>query len=190
MKKVSVTLLTAIVAAGVNGTFADLKSLTELVNGNFVEVNHAMTNDNGQVAVRATEAGIAEINGKSAGGEKTSIPGIALASVVIPIPEKVRGAGAGRESKYPFDKMEVNQSFFVAETSEQAQEDLFKSLGSTASSANRRFATKTGVMEEKRGKQVEKLEYTRNFEVRRVADGAAWGDQYKGVKGVGCWRTA
>jgi hypothetical protein len=189
MKKQSIALLATIVAAGVQGTFAEEKALTELLTEKLVEVNPEMKNDKNEIAVRATEAGMNY--GKEQKAETAPAQGqlFALASVAIPIPEAKRAAGAGRTGKYPFDKMEVGQSFFVAATAEQDQEALFKSLGSTALSAKRRYAVETGETKtNKAGESVPVLDYKRVFEVRRIDDGAPWDAKLAGVKGVACWR--
>lgn len=188
MKKASLTLLTVIVASGANGTFAAEGGLTELLAEKLVEVNPEMKNDKNEIAVRATEAGMNY--GKEQKAETAPVQGqlFALASVAIPIPAPTRAAGAGRTGKYPFDKMEVGQSFFVAATAEQDQEALFKSLGSTALSAKRRYAVETGETKtNKAGESVAVLDYKRVFEVRRIDDGAPWG---VAGAGVACWRTA
>lgn len=185
MKKASIALLSVIVAAGANGTFAKPTALTELVAENLVETNAGNVNENGEVAVRATEAGYAY--GKEPSKEEPISVGFVMGSLEIAIPAPKRASGAGRSSKYPFAEMTVGQNFFVAAANKEEQETLFKALGSTALSAKRRFATETGEVKKRGDKDIAVLKYDRNFEVRRIDDGAPWGQV--GKMGVACWRT-
>ena len=99
----------------------------------------------------------------------------------IPVPT-ISGRGRGG-NVYPFDQLEVGQSFFVANSEDKP--NAAKSLASTVSSATARYAvasedgaTKTN----KKGETVPVMVKTRKFVVRRVEE--------NGVKGARVWRTA
>lgn len=82
----------------------------------------------------------------------------------IPVPPL--GARAGREKKedsYGFDKLAINDSFFV-----QCDADGFKKLASAVSNRKRLLAPKT-------------------FIIRRIEDGKDWGKA--GQSGAGIWRV-
>lgn len=106
----------------------------------FVEVQGGDADALGNVIMRATALGIAAVNGnavpptEAAPADKPTFKldkGIAL-------PESKRG-GVARADIYPFAQMEKNDSFFIAAT--EAKPDPAKSLASTITAANRRFAT-------------------------------------------------
>ena len=101
----------------------------------------------------------------------------------VPVPA-ISGRGRGRGGNvYPFDQLEVGQSFFVANS--ESKPNAAKSLASTVSSATARYAvpaedgsTKTN----KKGEVVPVMVETRKFVVRSVEE--------DGVKGARVWRTA
>ena len=99
----------------------------------------------------------------------------------VPVPA-ISGRGRGG-NVYPFDQLEVGQSFFVANS--ESKPNAAKSLASTVSSATARYAvpaedgsTKTN----KKSEVVPVLVETRKFVVRSVEE--------DGVKGARVWRTA
>ncbi|QDH84431.1 hypothetical protein Axy19_034 [Achromobacter phage vB_AxyS_19-32_Axy19] len=98
-------------------------------------------------------------------------------------------AAARASAKYPFEQLEVGQSFFVPNAASE-KGDAAKTLASTISGANKKFSTpiegQTKIM---RGKTVQVREPQRTFEGRRVADGAAWGEEFAGQAGVAVVRT-
>lgn len=88
-------------------------------------------------------------------------------------PEEFMKVGkTGRESKYPFDHLELNQGFDVEPTSDNPEP--WKSLQSTVSTASRRFATVTGTKTGRTGKALNEYEFERRFKVVKVKadDGA------------------
>lgn len=153
--KANVALLAVIVAATNNGTeapfhMATRADLANLLEHGLVEVNDEIV-EGDTVAVRATEKGQAESNPAGAGTEgntntvtnaaataATAASAFALISGV----ELPTGRAPRSNAVYPFDAMEVGQSFFVEATAEK--EDPAASLASTVSSANKRFSTPTG----------------------------------------------
>ena len=188
--------LAEIVAAGANGMFVPESVYAPLVEAGLVEINPSMTDDNGNVATRATQAGIESLdNGETIGNNSTSEATSATAETgktekvktmfkiedSIPVPT-ISGRGRGG-NVYPFDQLEVGQSFFVANSEDKP--NAAKSLASTVSSATARYAvasedgaTKTN----KKGEVAPVMVETRKFVVRSVEE--------NGVKGARVWRTA
>lgn len=139
-----------------------------LVAAGYAEVNPGMMDYDGRVATRATKEGIDAINdtttmnttgnadtvidsttttGTASPADATTTAPAADAAAAssdeiaifsVPLPEKKRVAFGGRSSSYPFEKLEVGQSFFVANS--EKMPNAKKSLASTVSSATRRFA--------------------------------------------------
>ncbi len=147
------------------------KPLVALLKEKLVIINKAVENDAGEVACRATDKGLALINGEveepPVVEEQSDLPKVEEKPVVKPtitgnafeietgveVP-KVKRGGKGR-SKYPFEVMEVDQSFHVPVT--EGNEEPWKSMASVVSSATRRFKTEEG-------------EVTRKFVVRPAAE--------------------
>lgn len=160
--------LAEIVAAGPNGLYTSPAVHGPLVEAGMVEINPAMTNEAGEIATRATQKGIEEMNQNTETG--TAATSFAIEDNV-PMPT---GSGRGRGGNvYPFDALEVGQSFFVPNSEEKP--NAAKSLASTVSSATARFAvpsedgaTKTN----KKGETVPVMVETRKFVVRSVEGGA------------------
>ena len=188
--------LAEIVAAGANGLFTPAAVHGPLVEADLVEINPAMTNENGEVATRATQKGIesldsgaivadnatTEANSETAATGKTEkVKTMLQIEDNVPVPA-ISGRGRGC-NVYPFNQLEVGQSFFVANS--ESKPNAAKSLASTVSSATARYAvpaedgsTKTN----KKGEVVPVLVETRKFVVRSVEE--------DGVKGARVWRTA
>lgn len=161
----------------------------------FIEVNTAILNDKNEAAVRLTDAGKALISGDSQVSPVAVAPSQFSIIEGAEVPESKRGnRGGGAPTKYPFDQLAIGQSFFVPVSEDQP--DPVKALGSTVSSANRRFSEKTGeqkqVMRTKRtdgnkavrdanGKPVREqvtVDVTkplRKFVIRKVESGKAYG---------------
>ena len=184
--------LAEIVAAGANGMFVPESVYAPLVEAGLVEINPAMVNDAGEIATRATQAGIESLDkGETVGDNATSetaetgttqkVKTMFKIEDSIPVPT-ISGRGRGG-NVYPFDQLEVGQSFFVA--NDESKPNAAKSLASTVSSATARYAvpsedgaTKTN----KKGETVPVMVETRKFVVRSVEE--------NGVKGARVWRTA
>ncbi len=193
---VAVIGLAEIVAAGANGMFAPESVYAPLVEAGLVEINPGMTDENGEIATRATQAGIESLdsaatvayNATSEATSATAVTGktekaktMFKIEDAIPVPT-ISGRGRGG-NVYPFDQLEVGQSFFVANS--ESKPNAAKSLASTVSGATARYAvasedgaTKTN----KKGKVVPVMVETRKFVVRSVEE--------NGVKGARVWRTA
>ena len=188
--------LAEIVAAGANGLFTSAAVHGPLVEAGLVEINPAMVNEAGEIATRATQAGIeslanratVEYNATSETQTETAVTGTTQKAKTmfkiedaIPVPT-ISGRRCG-DNVYPFGQLEVGQSFFVA--NDESKPNAAKSLASTVSSATARYAvpaedgsTKTN----KKGEVVPVMVETRKFVVRSVEE--------NGVKGARVWRTA
>lgn len=217
---VNMELLEAIVNATNNNSFVHVAQAhyAPMVAAGLVEVNTApnMTNSQGEHATRATAEGAATLaahkaaqSGQGGANPSTGPAGEAKPTfnVVggIEMPKSKRGGGK-TGALYPFETLEVGQSFFVPATAERP--NPAKSLASTVSSATQRYAEEDGTKEvqekDAEGNKlfldaaktqpkmvtVPKYKKTREFVARAVEDGAPWGEQFKGVKGAGVWRSA
>ena len=188
--------LAEIVEAGANGIYTAPAVHMPLVEAGLVEINPAMVNEAGEIATRATQKGIesldsgaivvgnatTEANSETAETGKTEkVKTMFKIENDVPVPV-ISGRGRGC-NVYPFNQLEVGQSFFVANS--ESKPNAAKSLASTVSSATARYAvpsedgaTKTN----KKGEVVPVLVKTRKFVVRRAEE--------DGVKGARVWRTA
>ena len=188
--------LAEIVAAGANGLFTPAAVHGPLGEAGLVEINPAMVNEAGEIATRATQAGIESLDsGAIVVDNATTEANSAIAETGktekvktmlqiednVPVPA-ISGRGRGG-NVYPFDQLAVGQSFFVA--NDESKPNAAKSLASTVSSATARYAvpaedgsTKTN----KKGEVVPVMVKTRKFVVRRAEE--------DGVKGARVWRTA
>jgi hypothetical protein len=131
-----------------------------------------------------------------------------ISGAVLPASKRGSGLGGGAPVKYPFDKLEVGGSFFVP-ISEKLPNPV-KTLGSTVSSANMRYAKETGETKEveraKRGvknklvldangnKIIEKkivpvYSFERKFEIRGVEAGKVCGSWTAPATGALIQRT-
>jgi len=168
-----------------------------------IEVNTGVLNpaDQTEALCRSTPAAI-EYLAASAEPDKVASNYTILKNVAIPAAKR-RGnpSGNGAPTKYPFEKMEVNDTFFSA-NSEHKKGDAVKALGSTISSQNKKYSTQVmenGVPKTKpvtravRDKQTHKavlnadgskqvehvelpvLEYSRKFTIRPVEKGVVYG---------------
>lgn len=162
-----------------------------LVAAGLVEINTAITDKKSDgIATRATQAGIDKVAAEQSAGspeeesdedeDEDEGSGFEIESdVAIPAI-----TGRGRTgTTYPFDKLEIGQSFYVDKAS--------KNLASTVSSANARYAEpvndaegKPIMVKNKKGELVPKTRALRKFIVRSVDETA------KGRgKGSRIWRV-
>ena len=186
---VAVIGLAEIVAAGANGMFVPESVYAPLVEAGLVEINPAMTDDNGYVATRATQAGIESLDsGATVGNNATSEATSATAETgktekvktmfkiedSIPVPT-ISGRGRGG-NVYPFDQLEVGQSFFV-----EGEKSISPSTVSAATARHKVPAEDGSTKTNKKGEQVPVMVPTKKFVSRKVEE--------NGVKGVRVWRT-
>lgn len=149
----AIALLSAVVASAGNEPGYMFVAATDdaraLAEAGLIEVNPEVTNEAGEAAARATEAGTKFMETQTAdtGTEapKTAAPKIEFKrGRKAPAPERVR---TGKPDLYPFADLEApnedgNDYFFVAATAERP--DPWTSLASTVSTASKRYARKTG----------------------------------------------
>lgn len=182
--------LAAIVNCGEPGyIFSFPDEHAELLAAGYVQVNPELKDENGAIATAATQAGIDFIknNGDVAPKEGRKMDAFVIDYGIIP--ETKRSAG-GRYTVYPFDQLPAPSdagcaNFFVPATEDKP--DPVKSLASTVSSANARFATpdpsgKTRVITRgpNKGGVVPAVVYSRKF---KITEG-----EKDGVKGARIWR--
>lgn len=196
---VNVEILKAI-AASTDTFYISKDDGLPLLNANLIEVNGEMLDANGNAAARLTEAGQALLDksasnaapGVTTDAPKASAYGI-ITNAVLPA-SKRGGKGGGAPTQYPFADLPVDGSFFVPVS--EKHPDPVKTLGSTVSSANMRFAVDTGekktVKRAKRdgrkalrdaagNKIVESVEvpvykFERKFSIRGVEKGKQYGE--------------
>ena len=193
---VAVIGLAEIVAAGANGMFVPESVYAPLVEAGLVEINPGMTDENGNVATRATQKGIESFDSAATVADNATSEATSATAATcetqkvktmfkiednIPVPT-ISGRGRGG-NVYPFNQLEVGQSFFVANSEDKP--NAAKSLASTVSSATARYAvpsedgaTKTN----KKGETVPVMVETRKFVVQRAEENC--------VKGARVWRIA
>ena len=196
LTKANLAVLATVVAATQGNTVAytSPKDHAELVAQGFVEINAGMVDNDGNIATRATAKGI-EMNGNTeqsntgAGSQTPAAPKPTFTLEAAALPT-VSGRGGGRDAIYPFDEMQVGQSFFVPASAERP--DPAKSLASTVSSATRRYSEETGeTRTDRNGNVVPKLRATRKFAIRArsAADEAKEGFNH-GQNGARIYRIA
>lgn len=183
-KGVSLVGLAAIVAATQAMSFSWVTTDEAAQLGNLVETNPAVTEgrpSDKHVATRATAAGIekdAADKAAAAANGGTQAAGTAEAEATkpsfkiekaVPIPA-VTGRGRVGGSIYPFDALEVGDSFFVDKPA--------KNLASTVSSANARYSElltnpdgSPQMRANRKNEQVQATRQTRTFIVRSVKEG-------------------
>lgn len=149
-------------------------------NAGFVEINREMMDEAGRIAVRINEAGREYLKSLQQVQEPASIEvpkvstqekGTQMFKIEkdVPMPTIKRRKKA---SAFPFDEMEVGDSFFVGNTEDNP--DLVKQAKWGAASATNRFAvpdpdglTRTN----RKGEVVPKMIQTRRFVVRSEGEG-------------------
>lgn len=170
--------LADIVAAGAAGMFTSPEVHASLVEAGLVEVNPTMVNEDGEIATRATQAGIESMQELDETKPQAQAKAKAVASHStfaieddVPMPTgSARGRGG---NTYPFEQLEVGQSFFVPNSEDKP--NAAKSLASTVSSATSRFAVRAedgSVKLNRKGELVPVMVETRKFVVRSVEGGA------------------
>lgn len=156
--KINVSLLAAI-AAGSVAYISQADGLPLLQNAPaLIEVNTTVTDpsDPSKAAVRLTAEGQAMV--VAAANQPVQMAATTSPYAIIKnaaLPASKRGnKGGGAPTQYPFETMEVGDTFFVPVS--EKHPNPVKSLGSTVSSANAKFAVPTGdtkvVSRTKRGK--------------------------------------
>lgn len=176
---VALLAIATIVAAGADGMLAVPESFAPLLAEGLVETNpNATPNEAGEVPVRATQKGIESTMTQATNTPAAVSSGFVIEDGIAMPSGTVRRAGA---QLYPFDALQVGQSFFVPNSEDKP--NAAKSLASTVSSANARYAVETGETKtNSKGETVPVTKLTRVFVVRK--------DTRDGVEGARVWRMA
>jgi hypothetical protein len=200
LTKSAIALLATIAAAsdteaGCGWVVLSAPATKSLIEGAYIEVNEAMTNDQKETAARVTEAGRAMVAASTSTVEGAGVAegGAAVAPAAkpaarktfaiesdIPLVEKTRQPPA---EQYPFAELEIGQSFFVANDDVKSN-NAVKTLGSTVNTANDRYSEGTGQYRphlRNPAKQVEIKRQLRQFELRAftLADGTKGARVYR-----------
>lgn len=200
----NLSLLLSIANAAFAGTYQNVNpaepDVAALIAAQYIEVNPNALNADGHPQSRATQAGqdyltahkeeIAKMQtANTPAAAPAAAPGIALVSN-FELPEAApRRGGVARTETYPFGTMEVKQAFFIAATAEKPNPE--RSFASTVTSARERYAVPAvpaATRKNRKGVDVPVMTYPRDFKIRRITDGAAFGKP--GVAGAVVVRVA
>lgn len=192
MKKASMTLLVAIIAAMQNTAapygMATKVEAAELVKDGFAEFNDEIA-EGDKFAIRATEKGIAAVPTETSTDAAQVAPSTNAFAIIkgLALPTKATRA---RAETYPFDGMDVGDSFFVPASDKKP--NPAKSLASTVSSATKRFATEVEgqTRTTRKGKVIPVTVNTRVFAVAAVTEGQTIGEWKSPSAGALVQRTA
>lgn len=177
-KKPKTNVNTALLAAIVEATkagghyFVTKDEGFSLFEQKLIIVNTEVT-EGDKAAAKATAAGIAMIDAPAAAPASNPAPsGFVIITDAVPPKSKRGGGRGGAPSKYPFEALEVGQSFLVG-NHEVTSGDAVKSMQSSVASANNRFAQETGetksVMRTKRGEGNKAVKNTDGTNVKEAA---------------------
>jgi hypothetical protein len=175
------TIIAAMAVEATPYSMQTTKAVEGLLKDNLVEQN-ADIRDGDKIATRATEAGIAAYNTQK-DAENASSDGASAFEIDDGVPMPTARGGGRTSTQYPFDRLEVGQSFHIAATTDKP--NPAKSIASTVSAATKKFATPTGETKKSaKGNDIPVLNYTRKFSVKAVD-----ANDPKGA-GARVWRTA
>lgn len=173
--------LSAAIAASAEGfIYASATDVAPFAAAGLIETNEGMKDENGNVAVRLIAATNTATEGTSTvNTANTAAPAVSSSFAIEDGIAMPTASGRGRGGNtYPFDALNVGQSFFVPNSEDKP--NAAKSLASTVSSATARYAevVEGQFKANKKGEQVPVTRETRKFVVRSVEGGAR------------VWRTA
>jgi len=132
-------VLVDVVKATKDGGFLYVEEKTGewLQSKGWVERNFEIKNEAGEVATRATDAGIAEVPVETKEKKVMSAGVFAIENVPV---EKAKRRPGGRSNGIPYDLMEVGQSVFFPVTEDTTLAGLLKKLKVSAASAETKFS--------------------------------------------------
>jgi hypothetical protein len=147
---INIPLLQKIVAATKSPpgfTYASEFDLVQLIALDLVEVNAAFKNAAGNLTVRASSTADDYLENIGANEMTKHEPPVEVVTNAtgfeidndVPVPAIKRAKGAATNSKYPFDLLEVGQSFHIPAVA--GEKDMAKKLASVVVMANRRFSS-------------------------------------------------
>lgn len=142
LKRESLEGLPAIVAATqseIGYMFAPLENAEWLNKNGLVEFDVSITNEAGFIATRATTKGIEKVMSENVQVEAAApvATGYVIEDIAVEVVSKRRGGGRVGVS-YPFDALQVGQSFVVPAT--EKKPNPVKSMASSITAANARYA--------------------------------------------------
>lgn len=199
-KNIDVELLKKI-AAGIVAYISKEDGMP-LLKQELISVDTTDLNEKGDARVALTEKGNAMVSGNGAAVTAATGYGV-IKGAVLPPSKRGNAKGGGAPTQYPFDQLEVGDTFFVPKSDKHPNPE--KTLGSTVSSANMRYAEKTGeiktVTRNKRGAknklikdeqgnpisetvQLPVYRFTRRFSLRPVEAGKTYGNWVAPADGV------
>jgi hypothetical protein len=149
-------LMAMIANAGDDGLMLTQDEGLDLVNSGYAQVDTSVT-DGDTAKVTLTESGKAALG--ASGNSATSYE----IEDNVPIPTNT--ARRGRTGGYPFEQLQLNQSFHVAVKADEQPADVAARLQSSVSGARARFSEPTGAQE-----TVERKVYQRNADGSFVKD--------------------
>lgn len=143
----ALALLEALKTATDGGSFLYISpndDANALLTGGLISVDQANINPQNaeQAAATITDAGRAVLAPKPASDPIVGSSFTLMSNIPLPEAKRGKGGGAGAPSKYPFDTMEIGNSFFVPVSADMP--DPVKTMQSTVSSTNLRFSEETG----------------------------------------------
>lgn len=136
LKRLSLEALSGIVTgtrSEVGYAFCDQDKAAWLEKNEYVEVNASIVNGAEQIACRAIQKGFDYIDNQTSQTKGESKMSFEI-ETGIEVPKSKR---TGKQSVYPFDALEVGQSFFVPATEKQPEPS--KSLASTVAAAMKKY---------------------------------------------------
>jgi hypothetical protein len=154
----------------------------ELIDAGLAVTNAEIVNPKNkkEVAMKLSDAGTAEANKPTTDTATSTLTTASTFKIVdfeLPKIERKGGGGGGnRKSKYPTEQLQPGQAFFIPVGDDVKSPS--KTYGSIASAANKKFG------DLKAGADF------RFFETRAIADGAPFGDEYKGKRGIAIGRLS
>ena len=175
------TIIAAMAVEATPYSMQTAKAAEPLLKDGLVEQNPDIT-EGDKIATRATEKGIAEYNAQK-DAENGGDGGASAFEIDDGVPMPTARGGGRTSTQYPFDRLEVGQSFHIPATTDKPNPS--KSIASTVSAATKKYATPTGETKKSpKGNDIPVLNYTRKFSVKAV--------DASDPKGAGArvWRTA
>lgn len=174
MAKITKAMIATCVAINASSTGFLMLTQAEgadVVGAGFAKVNTANV-EGDKAAVSLTETGVKLAAENGADAPVSS--GTANYEIESDVAMPTGGTRRGRESSYPFDKLEIGQSFHVAKTTENP--DPASRLASSVSGARVKYSVETGESETvtvKSYKKDEKGSYVKDAEGKRIVEGTS-----------------
>lgn len=176
--------LEQIAAGGADGVIVNAEAIAQFVADGLVEVNPAGADEAGNIQARVTQKYLdaqpknMQTEGLQETQQTTKEKPMFQIEDNVEMPARTRAVGAGRQSQYPFDQLEVGQSFFVPHPNRTDKDGkpitALTSMASNVSGANARYSEviEGETRKNRKGNIVPATRQLRKFEVRAVEGGA------------------